>query len=133
MATGNFATAINCIDGRTVRPVVDWLAQHLNVDYIDLITEPGPEKMLTQGTAEQIDDIKRKVLVSVRAHHSQTVALVAHYDCAGNPVTEDEHKAQVLRGCHALQALGLGVRVLGLWVNDAWQVEVGCDLPAPTP
>lgn len=123
MATGTFAAAINCIDGRTQRAVIAWMEHHVGVQYVDLITEPGPEKLLTQGTPAQIDDVKRKVAVSVNAHHSQVVALAAHHDCAGNPVTAAEHQAQVRQGAQVIAGWGLGVRVLGLWVNDAWQVE----------
>ncbi len=123
MATGTFAAAINCIDGRTQRAVIAWMEHNVGVQYVDLITEPGPEKLLTQGTPAQIEDVKRKVAVSVNAHHSQVVALAAHHDCAGNPVTAAEHQAQVRQGAQVIAGWGLGVRVLGLWVNDAWQVE----------
>lgn len=123
MATGTFAAAINCIDGRTQHAVIAWMERNLGVQYVDLITEPGPEKLLTQGTPDQIADVKRKVAVSVNAHHSQVVALAAHHDCAGNPVAAADHQAQVRQGAQVIAGWGLGVRVLGLWINDAWQVE----------
>ncbi len=129
MASGPFAAAINCIDGRTQHAVIEWMVQHAGAKYVDLITEPGPEKMLTQGMFTQIEDLKRKVKVSVEAHHSQVVALAAHHDCAGNPVSDDEHKAQVQKGAQVIAGWGLGVRVVGLWVNDQWQVERVCDIP----
>jgi hypothetical protein len=127
MATGTFAAAINCIDGRTQHAVIQWMVHHLGVQYVDLITEPGPEKMLTQGWLAQIEDLKRKVAVSVNAHHSQVVALAAHHDCAGNPVSDAEHQAQVRQGAEVIAGWELGVRVIGLWVNDQWQVEQVCD------
>jgi hypothetical protein len=127
MANGTFATAINCIDGRTTRAVMDWLALNLHVDYIDLITEPGPDKFVTQGTPAQLEDLKRKVQVSVEKHHSRALALVAHYDCAGNPVERAEHEAMIRLGAQRLLEWNLGVRVLGLWVNDFWQIEKICD------
>ena len=130
MATGTFAAAINCIDGRTQHAVIAWMVRNLGVQYVDLITEPGPEKMLTQGTPDQIEDIKRKVAVSVNAHHSPVVALAAHHDCAGNPVADADHQAQVRQGAQVIAGWGMGVRVLGLWVNDAWQVEQVSDSSA---
>jgi hypothetical protein len=127
MAAGTFAAAINCIDGRTQHAVIQWMVANLGVQYVDLVTEPGAEKMLTQGMFSQIEDLKRKVAVSVNAHHSQVVALAAHHDCAGNPVADAEHQAQVRRGTEVIAGWGLGVRVIGLWVNDQWQVEQVCD------
>ena len=47
MAAGKFATAINCIDGRTQRPVSEWIRIQFAIDYVDTITHPGPEKALS--------------------------------------------------------------------------------------
>lgn len=127
MATATFAAAINCIDGRTHLALIEWMQETLGVDYVDLVTEPGPEKTLTQGMFSQIEELKRKVAVSVDAHHSQVVALAAHYGCAGNPVSDAEHQAQVRRGAEVIAGWGMGVRVIGLWINDHWLVEPLCD------
>ena len=81
-----FATAISCIDGRVQKPVTEWMRTHFNVDYVDMITEPGPDKALTQGPVEVVESIRRKVLVSITAHYSSVIAVVGHHDCAGNPV-----------------------------------------------
>lgn len=35
-----FATAINCIDGRTQLPVIEWARKKYGVDYVDMITKP---------------------------------------------------------------------------------------------
>jgi hypothetical protein len=32
MAQGNFATAINCMDGRTQEPIINWAKKEFNVD-----------------------------------------------------------------------------------------------------
>lgn len=127
MAQGTFATVINCIDGRAKHPVTNWVKQNLHVHYVDQITEPGPDRVMTQGTPEQIEAIKQKVLVSLTAHHSQIIIIAAHYDCAGNPVSEDEHKRQVWQSTEILASWGHNVRVIGLWVNSQWQIEVVAD------
>ena len=44
-----FATAINCMDGRTQLPTINWAMKELNVDYVDSITEAGPDKILAEG------------------------------------------------------------------------------------
>ena len=40
MAAGQFATAINCIDGRAQRPVSEWMRINFSVDFVDTITQP---------------------------------------------------------------------------------------------
>lgn len=127
MAGGTFATAINCIDGRAQRPVSEWIRVRHAIDYVDTVTQPGPEKALTQGPQAVIDAIRQNVDVSVSAHQSRLVAIAAHYQCAGNPVSDDEHKAQVRAACQVIAQWGFPVRVIGLWVNEWWQVELLTD------
>lgn len=127
MAVGTFATAINCIDGRAQRPVSEWMRIQYSVDYIDTITQPGPEKALTQGPQSVIEAMRDNVGVSISAHQSQLIAIAAHHGCAGNPVSDEEHKAQVLAACQAVQGWGFPARVIGLWVNEWWQIELLAD------
>ncbi len=44
-----FGTAKNCLDGRVQIPVLDWIKLHSRVQYVDMITEPGVDKVLAQG------------------------------------------------------------------------------------
>ncbi len=131
MADGTFATAINCMDGRVQSPVRRWLRDLLKVDYVDMITEPGPDKIMASALASDINPIRKKVLISVEKHHSRTVAIAGHHDCAGNPVSKEAHRDQIRKAVQVIQSWQLPVRVLGLWLNDAWAVEVIVDMPAP--
>jgi hypothetical protein len=130
MAVGRFATAINCIDGRTQRPVSEWIRIQFSVDYVDTITQPGPEAALIRGPANAIEVMRQNVGVSVQAHQSQLIAVAAHHECAGNPVSDDEHKAQVRAACEVIAKWGFPARIVGLWVNEWWQVEVVSDTGA---
>ena len=132
MPDADFAAAINCIDGRVQQPVSDWLRQRLGVDYVDMITEPGPDKALTQGLLRQVESIRDRLAISVQAHQSGTVAVVGHDDCAANPVQKDRHWAQIEKSAEIVAEWGFGVRVIGLWVNQQWQVEVVCDTEQPS-
>ena len=82
-----FAAAINCIDGRVQAPVAEWLKLHAQVQYIDMITEPGVDKVLTAGSVQTSASIAEKLRISVDAHGSSVVAVVGHFDCAANPVS----------------------------------------------
>ena len=125
MHTGKFGTAINCMDGRTQLPVTTWIKNKYGLDYVDMITEPGPEKILSRGTPEQVESIKSRVDISVNAHGSQTILIVAHHDCAGNPVSKEEHVRQVKDCLKIVKSWGLPVKdVIGAWVNDGWAVEL---------
>ncbi len=127
MAHGTFATALGCIDGRVSVPTMVYLKKRLGVDFIDYISEPGPDKAYLHNTPAAIAEIQRKLAVSLTAHHSTTIAVVAHHDCAGNPVSYEEHQSAV-RACAAtLTRWQPTVRVLGLWVNERWEVELICD------
>ena len=40
-----FFTTIKCKDGRVQLPVISYLQKRFNVQYVDSITEPGPNQM----------------------------------------------------------------------------------------
>lgn len=119
-----FGTALNCIDGRTQIPVIKWLKENFDVDYVDLITEPGMDKVLSQGRWVETERVREKVVVSITAHNSNVVAVVGHYDCAANPVSDCEHFRDIVESIHVIRSWGLPVRVIGLWVDKFWRVHV---------
>jgi carbonic anhydrase len=117
MRNGAFAAAINCMDGRVIEPVMHWMREQLGVDYVDMITEAGPDLVLNNGSPHQVENIKRRVLVSVDKHRAQTVAIVAHHDCAGNPVSLTEHLKLVQQGMDVIRDWVPGTQIIGLWVD----------------
>ncbi len=55
-----FATAINCIDGRVQKPVMEFAISKFKVDYVVMITEPGSDKILSENkTFDVIESIKK--------------------------------------------------------------------------
>ncbi len=124
MATGVFATAINCIDGRAQSPVSEWVKQNAHADFVDTVTWPGPDNMLTNAPQAILDEVRRMVAISVNAHSSAFVAVAGHYDCAAFPADRERHLAAIRDAVAVIASWGLPVRVAGLWVNDLWQIEV---------
>ncbi len=125
MQHGKFGTAINCMDGRVQLPVINWMKSRYGLDFIDMVTEPGPDKMLSQGSPAQVESIKSRVLISVNAHGSETIVMTGHHDCAGNPVSKEEHIRQVKECVKILQSWKLPVKnILGVWINDSWTIEI---------
>jgi hypothetical protein len=119
-----FATALNCMDGRVQIPIIEFLKKKFKVDYIDMITEPGIDKILAEGNKELISWIKVKIKISVKKHNSKVIAIVGHADCAGNPVEKEKHIEQIKKGMKIIKLMKLNVKIIGLWVNENWQVEV---------
>jgi hypothetical protein len=118
-----FGTLINCMDGRVQDSVSHWLKVHHQLDYLDTITEVGPNKLLAEGGPEVIVPLRRKVEISIHVHKSSLVALVGHYDCSGNPSGRKEQIVQIKQGMELIRLWKLPVTVIGLWVNEQGAVE----------
>ena len=130
MADSTFGTAINCIDGRVQASVAEWVRAHFGVQYVDVVTAPGPDGVLTQGTPEANKLIRDYVAVSREAHQSSVLAIAGHFGCAGYPVSPDEHIAAIRRAATIVASWGVPMRVIGLWVNEGGQIEVVSDTGA---
>jgi len=118
-----FATSINCIDGRIQIPVSNWIKQKYFVDYVDVISHPGSDKVIGEKIIEGIAEIKSKVLVSINAHNSKLIVISGHHDCAGNPVSKEMHMTQIKKSINLIKSWDCPVTVIGIWVNDKWEIE----------
>jgi carbonic anhydrase len=109
-----FASAITCIDGRVIAPLLAWTLDRFDVDAVDVVTEPGVDASLPQ----LVDDLTRRLAPSIDKHGSHQVVLAGHEDCAGNPVSETKHREHLATSAAALSsALGPAVDVLPVYVH----------------
>lgn len=121
MGYGSFATAINCMDGRTQIPVIDYIRKKYHVDYVDMITEPGPIRVLAENTDKPtIESIKRRVEISTEKHDSVHIVIVGHHDCAGNPAEKATQLKQILESIWTVRSWNLRAETLGLWIDEEW-------------
>jgi len=120
MAEAKFATSVSCMDGRIQIPLNKWIKENYSADYVDTITEPGVDKNIT----DVIESIKTKVGISINAHKSKLVVVSGHYDCAANPVSDEEHIAQIKNAVDVISSWGLNTKVIGVWVDGSWNVNV---------
>lgn len=112
------------MDGRTQLPVIEWVRREYGADYVDCITEPGPARILAEGSdTTAIESIRRRLLISVGKHGSSRVAIVAHADCAGNPVDKEMQLGQLHAAAATILSWNMDVRLDLLWLGDDWQVE----------
>jgi hypothetical protein len=112
------------MDGRVQLPVIEWVKTNCGVDYVDMITEPGPDRLVAIGQGAELGSIRARLLISLTKHGSETLVIAGHDDCAGNPVSKDVHLNQIRRAVEVVRNWNLPIKhVLGLWVNHEWQVE----------
>jgi len=124
MDNKKFVTAINCMDGRVQIPVIEWMKKQYSADYVDMITEPGPNKILAENKPSPIlDSIKNRVEISVRKHRSSVCAIFGHFDCAGNPVEKETQIHQIKTAMKTIQSWGFPITVIGLWIDEQWNVH----------
>lgn len=117
-----FVTALNCIDGRVQEPVIDYLRDKYNAEYVDDVTYPGIDKVLADDQ-QVVEEIRNAVTVSIDKHKSRLIALVGHHDCTTNQVSKSHHISQIREAVELIKEWDLGVRVVGLFINEDWEVE----------
>jgi carbonic anhydrase len=115
----NFCTAINCMDGRTQLPVIGYLKKKFNAKYVDMITEAGPNKILAVGVdGFLVKSIIKRVRISVEKHGSEIIAIVGHFDCAGNPSIKEEQAIHTKDAIDVIKKEFPHMNILGLWVDQ---------------
>jgi len=117
---GKFATSVTCMDGRIQLPLAKWIKENYSVDYVDAITEPGIDKKIAENL--ELESIKTKIGISINAHKSKLIVVSGHHDCAGNPVSEDEHISQIKKGVDVISSWNLDAKVIGVWVDGSWNI-----------
>jgi hypothetical protein len=110
------------MDGRIQLPIIHWLQEKYNVGFVDTITEPGIDKIFSNSV--KMVEIKTKVAISVNKHGSKLILVSGHHDCAGNPVSKNEHINHIKNTVKIVESWKFPVKVIGAWINDDWEVEV---------
>lgn len=119
-----FCTVINCMDGRVQIPVIRYLQKRFRAEYVDSITEAGPNLILSENKdSNSVQSILYRVRISVEKHNSAGIAVVGHYDCAGNPAPKNVQKKHIQSAVYFLRKQFNKTEIIGLWVNSKWQVE----------
>ena len=120
----SFCTAVNCMDGRVQKPVIRYLRSRFRAKYVDMITEPGPNRLLAEHvTTGQVESILARIDISVEKHGSKGLAIVGPHDCAGNPTEEDIQLDHLKRAAWFLRDRYPGIRVIALWIDHRWGVN----------
>ena len=119
-----FCTVINCMDGRVQLQVIKFLQKRFNVENVDSITEAGPNLILSEcKNIESIQAILVKLKISVEKHNSVGIGIVGHYDCAGNPSSQNNQMIQIQKAIKLLRQQYENIDIIGLWVDKNWEVH----------
>ena len=119
-----FCSVINCVDGRVQLPVIRYLQERFNVDYVDSITEAGPNLLLSENrNTRAVQAVFDKLKISCTKHHSVGVAVVGHHDCAGNPAPRDTQIGQIRKAMRLIHQKYEDIEIIGLWVDENWEVN----------
>ena len=118
----HFVTAVNCIDGRTQEPLIGFIKRKFSAEYIDLVTELDPDKILSENKQkETIKSIKNRVSTSIEKHNSKILIIAGHHDCAANPVEKEEHYKQLKKAVQNLKEWNLEIDVYSVWLGKDWE------------
>jgi carbonic anhydrase len=120
----SFCTVINCMDGRVQLPVFTHLQKRFGVRYVDTVTDAGPVRLLASSPeTNAARSMFRRVDTSVESHGSSQLAVVAHADCAGNPVEKARQLEQLRTAVAAVAQRYPACEVIGLWVDEGGVVS----------
>jgi len=72
-------------------------------------------------SGEIAESIMSRVELSVTAHDSVGIAVVAHYDCKGNPEPESVQKSQLAEAGSYLKGRYPSLPVVQVWVDSDWR------------
>ena len=112
------------MDGRVQLPVIQYLQKRFDVNFVDSVTEAGPNLILSEaGDSSLVQSILSRVNVSVEHHGSTGIAVVGHHGCAGNPAPRDEQVVHTQNAVRLLRHQYKSVEVTGLWVDSRWDVH----------
>jgi hypothetical protein len=110
------------MDGRSKRKVNDYLSTTFGARNIDTITTAGAVRHLAVDTA-QTPILLANLAISIDKHRSRQIAIAAHADCAGNPVSDKTQKDEIGRAVRRIAELHPGAEVIGIWLDRNLIVE----------
>jgi hypothetical protein len=117
-----FAVLLNCIDGRTQQPLLDWVRRELDVSHVDVVTEPGVDGILARGDDTMVPALLDKVCVSRLAHGAVALVVAGHHDCAANPGDAASHLRDLDRAVEVVGTALPELPVRSVYVDHTWTV-----------
>lgn len=105
------------MDGRIQTRTIDQVMTRFGVRWVDNITATGVVQHLDGAVDTVGEGLLQSLSVSIRAHGITQVAIVAHHDCAGNPVSDEKQREQLARAVPTLGARFPDLEVVALFFD----------------
>lgn len=122
----SFICIIECMDGRCVKPTMEYADLHYPGAFPDTITEAGPNKILAENKdVALVGSIRKRLEISVHHHRSPAILLSAHPECKGNPASRKVQIEQLREARKTIESFGLKTPIVLLWVDRVekkWKV-----------
>lgn len=116
-----FFTSVGCMDGRVQKIVNRYASLMYGAEYADTITKAGLDGLFAdvEIDPEVYESIRKMIMVSVEKHKSFGIVVHGHEECAGNPVSDAQHKKDIKKSVEAIKKMvrGSGVKVRGVYVR----------------
>lgn len=111
-----FCTVFDCMDGRCKAIIGAWCRQELDVDHPDTITIAGCDGVLIthQGERRRAFNMAR---ISAHHHGSKQAIVVGHSECAGHPVSDEQHRKDIEQAAKLVAESGIFKNVTGLFLD----------------
>ncbi len=112
------------MDGRVQLPVIKYLQKRFDAEYVDTITEPGPNRVLSeQNNSALLESISARLIISLENHKSVGIAVAGHHGCAGNPTPKEDQQRHTEDAVKFLKTKYPDMEIIGLWVDENWEVR----------
>jgi len=112
------AVGLMCADWRLHQHKVELnrrIARAVKVDGVDVIAVPGPDGLTKPERAAEWQVALDQINLLIGAHKPAALAVIAHQRCAGHPVSDETHDADVAATARALkEKTGFGGPVAAL-------------------
>lgn len=72
------------------------LKETLGVDHLYVVTTAGPDGKILADDHHCRSHVEN-IMVAIEAKGAEIVGVVAHYDCAGHPVSNEQHEHDVVK------------------------------------
>lgn len=123
-----FFTIVGCMDGRVQEARAEFGKKKFDAMYADTITDAGIAGIIANNPPQDfVEHLKKEILISVDKHNSRGILVSGHQDCAGNPVSDDEHKEHIKKSAEFISTLiDNKIPVVSIFVvqdGDSWRAE----------
>lgn len=116
-----FFTSVGCMDGRVQKAVNRYASLLFGAEYADTVTRAGLDGIFSKEDVDpQVHEaIKDMILVSVDKHKSYGIIVHGHEECAGNPVSDEQHKKDINKSVQTIEKMvaGKNIKVRGVYVR----------------